>query len=265
MDSLKQDTQTGRNSRLFLGAFALVFIALLILFGFRRHGVAEKPVGKPAVVNREIPNASVGAEKSRGEERKQVRAHDGDNELASDKAFPRVDDIAEMPSAMRARSIAEGSTGQDLSDRTAGQRNPVPMNTTRSRSAARSIALADAMGRLPAGYFDRENRSDVLVRSRLPVASDAKTVESKSDKENKPGKIFELHELPDSIRANLPALSLAMLVYSGQPGGRRLVVNGATLQEGQEITANLLLEEITPDGAIFAYQGYRFHKTVRGD
>lgn len=40
------------------------------------------------------------------------------------------------------------------------------------------------------------------------------------------------------IAGNLPVFhEIAMLVYSGQPGGRRLVINGATLQEGQEITS----------------------------
>lgn len=140
------------------------------------------------------------------------------------------------------------------------------MNTTRSRSAARSIALADMQGRLPAGYFERgNNRAEVSVRGQDPVTPGAGEAESNGGKENKAGRIFELHELPDSIQGSLPNLFLSILVYSGQAGGRRVVVNGSSMHEGQELTAALKLVEITPDGAIFAYRGYRFHKAVRGD
>jgi hypothetical protein len=56
-----------------------------------------------------------------------------------------------------------------------------------------------------------------------------------------------------------------MLVYSQKPEDRWININGSKRREGEEISADLKLEAITPDGAIFSYQGHRFYKGVVED
>ena len=73
------------------------------------------------------------------------------------------------------------------------------------------------------------------------------------------------HELAPQIRDALPNLSVSMLVYSKKPEDRWININGSKKRQGEEISAGLKLEEITPDGAIFSYQGHRFYKGVVGD
>ncbi|HYA43918.1 MAG TPA: general secretion pathway protein GspB, partial [Syntrophobacteraceae bacterium] len=73
------------------------------------------------------------------------------------------------------------------------------------------------------------------------------------------------YELAPQIRDALPNLSVSMLIYSKKPEDRWININGSKKREGEEISAGLKLEEITPDGAIFSYQGHRFYKGVVGD
>lgn len=82
-----------------------------------------------------------------------------------------------------------------------------------------------------------------------------------SDSEPERG-IPQLHELPPPIRREVPSLSFSMLVYSRNPAERIVRINGQVVHEGQEVSAGLKLEHITPNGAIFSYRGYRFHKGV---
>jgi hypothetical protein len=72
-------------------------------------------------------------------------------------------------------------------------------------------------------------------------------------------------DLAPQIRDTLPHLSFSMLIYSIKPENRWININGTKRREGEEISAGLKLEEITPDGAILSYQGHRFFKAVIGD
>jgi general secretion pathway protein B len=73
------------------------------------------------------------------------------------------------------------------------------------------------------------------------------------------------HDLAPQIRAALPNLSVSMLIYSKKPEDRWININGFKKRQGEEISAGLILEEITAEGAIFSYQGHRFYKGVVGD
>ena len=84
-------------------------------------------------------------------------------------------------------------------------------------------------------------------------------VESDSEAEKT---VPQLHELPLPLRRDVPNLTFSMLVYSRNPAERIARINGQVVHEGQEVTAGLKLEHITPNGAIFSFRGYRFHKGV---
>lgn len=64
--------------------------------------------------------------------------------------------------------------------------------------------------------------------------------------------------LPSQVRAALPPLSISGTIYSSDPRGRSLIVNGRLMREGSAVTPELTLEEIRLKSAIFAFRAYRF-------
>jgi len=68
-------------------------------------------------------------------------------------------------------------------------------------------------------------------------------------------------ELPVSIQQAIPKLSILFHLYSGNPRDRLVGINDRMLHEGDSVEPGLVLEQITPDGMILNYKGYRF---VRG-
>jgi len=77
--------------------------------------------------------------------------------------------------------------------------------------------------------------------------------------------IFEtvdLYDLPLNVRQHIPALEFSAHVYSTNPLQRSLVINGQFMEEGSQVNNELVLTEITSDGAVFDFQGYRFSTSV---
>ena len=70
-------------------------------------------------------------------------------------------------------------------------------------------------------------------------------------------------ELPLPIQQEIPAMTIQLHAYSGNPSERLVSINSRMLREGGSLTPDLRLEQITPDGMIFSYKGYRFQSGVR--
>jgi general secretion pathway protein B len=114
----------------------------------------------------------------------------------------------------------------------ADMRTPAPVPVA-ARPARAAIGKADE----PAG----KTLSDAAPQAR-PVTSSA---------------------LPASIRKQLPPLSVAVHAYSDTPQDRLVSINGRMLREGDTLAPDLRLEQITPDGMIFTYRGYRFQRAAQ--
>ena len=72
-----------------------------------------------------------------------------------------------------------------------------------------------------------------------------------------------LPELPVSIQQEIPKLPILFHLYSSNPKDRRVGVNDRILREGDSVEPGLVLEQITPEGMIFTYKGYRFLRGPR--
>jgi general secretion pathway protein B len=70
------------------------------------------------------------------------------------------------------------------------------------------------------------------------------------------GRVFEISELPPAVRGVLPEFRISGHAYSPDPETRVARINEKILQEGQELAPGLRVNEIVPDGVIFAFQGY---------
>jgi general secretion pathway protein B len=76
-------------------------------------------------------------------------------------------------------------------------------------------------------------------------------------------RVMALSALPASIRQELPNLTISFLAYSAKPEERSVMINNGLLHQGEFIGPGLVLEQITPDGVVISYKGYRFRRGVR--
>jgi len=76
--------------------------------------------------------------------------------------------------------------------------------------------------------------------------------------------VMTMAELPLAIQQEIPSMSIAVHAYSTQPKNRLVSINDRLLHEGMSLAPGLKLEEITPDGMIFSYKGYRFSRRAPG-
>ena len=70
-------------------------------------------------------------------------------------------------------------------------------------------------------------------------------------------------ELPASIQQEIPKLVVALHAYSSKPKSRLVSVNDQLLHEGEALAPGLVLEQITQDGMVFSYKGYRFRHATQ--
>ena len=76
-------------------------------------------------------------------------------------------------------------------------------------------------------------------------------------------KTIPMNELPPQIQQEIPAMTVQLHSYSGKPSERLVYINSTRLREGESLMPGLTLEQITPDGMIFSYKGYRFQHGIR--
>lgn len=73
-----------------------------------------------------------------------------------------------------------------------------------------------------------------------------------------PNRVLDITELPPALKESLPNLAMHGFVYTEDPRGRMVVINGRMLQEGDDVGGDIKLERIGPDGAVLKFRGYRF-------
>ena len=70
-------------------------------------------------------------------------------------------------------------------------------------------------------------------------------------------------ELPGPIQREIPEITIQLHAYSTRSSERLVYINSKKLQEGDSLMPGLRLEQITPDGMVFSYKGYRFKRGIR--
>ena len=75
--------------------------------------------------------------------------------------------------------------------------------------------------------------------------------------------VVALSDLPVSVQQEMPRLAISAHAYSSVPRERLVGIEDRVLREGDEAAPGLVLEQITPDGMIMTYKGYRFRRGAR--
>lgn len=144
---------------------------------------------------------------------------------------------------------------------------PAPSPATAARPPATNPAATGA-ARAPAGLPERHATSPGKT-SRAPLKIDRKNgAENRAEAPTLPaaepdagasgGLVYTRDQLPESIRSELPVLSIGGASYSKNPASRMLIINGQVFHEGDTLGPNLSLKQIQLKAAVLEYKGYRY-------
>jgi general secretion pathway protein B len=135
---------------------------------------------------------------------------------------------------------------------------PVPASsgaaTTHDRPAP-SLSNAETRGMPP-------NAVTTAPKEALTPVPEKSVTTGLTDPGQEP-RVMTMGELPLSIRQELPSMQISLHLHSTKPANRFVSINNQMLQEGAYPAPGLRLEQITPDGMIFSYKGYRFRRGVQ--
>ncbi|MBV8635925.1 MAG: general secretion pathway protein GspB [Burkholderiaceae bacterium] len=67
-----------------------------------------------------------------------------------------------------------------------------------------------------------------------------------------------MQDLPAFIQRELPPVSINGYIYAKNPAERTAIINKRLLHEGESVAPDLVLEKLTPKGAVLNYKGYRY-------
>ena len=87
--------------------------------------------------------------------------------------------------------------------------------------------------------------------------------------QQEPAKIVQMQQampfedLPFAIQQEIPAMAVQLHAYSSKRSESLVSINSIRLRDGESLMPGLRLEQITPDGMIFSYKGYRFQRGIR--
>ncbi len=71
--------------------------------------------------------------------------------------------------------------------------------------------------------------------------------------------VYRIGQLPVSIQKQIPPLQMSLHAYNRTDANASMVqMNDRIIREGDAITDNIRLEQITADGVVLSYDGYRF-------
>lgn len=87
-------------------------------------------------------------------------------------------------------------------------------------------------------------------KTEVPIARKAAATEE--------SKLYRLMDLPESVRKDLPTLTIGGAMYSDTASQRMLIINSQVLHEGDKISNDLTLESIQLKSAIFRFRTYRY-------
>lgn len=102
--------------------------------------------------------------------------------------------------------------------------------------------------------------SPVVLEQKTPEQNNNDSIEITTTETTKP--LVTIDELPSNIRQQIPNMIFSAHVYSSAPLQRSMVINNHFMEEGDAVGYDLVLVEITSNGAIFNFRGHLFSASV---
>ncbi len=131
--------------------------------------------------------------------------------------------------------------------------------------AQASPVLAPAKPQRPARDKPKSDGTPLEADAAMPGKAEAPAQPGSSAAADAAGAqtVTSMAELPLSVQQELPAMTISVHAYSGNPGNRLVGINNRILREGEYVVPGVKLEQITPDGMILSYKGYSFRRGVK--
>ena len=166
-----------------------------------------------------------------------------------------------------ASTITDDKSQQQATQSKAGEKIAEPAEsiitnqTTDKAQESKSTELNKEQQQIPRVVFSKEPLQ--LDGSVGNVGEPSNTQKQTSNEPSMEAPVQEesamlVSELPDNVRKQIPSIAFEGHVYSSTVERRSVMINGKKMRQGDVISADLMLKEITPLGAEFEYQGYRF-------
>lgn len=135
---------------------------------------------------------------------------------------------------------------------------PRPEPVVMPPAARELLAAEETASRQRAAKAAPPAASQPPATARAPARAPAPTPAAASAAPPAEAPILALRELPEDVRRSLPALAIGGSVYSANPAGRFVVINGQIVHEGDKLGPELMLEQIRLKSAVLRYKTHRF-------
>ncbi|MEA3545008.1 MAG: general secretion pathway protein GspB [Thermodesulfobacteriota bacterium] len=113
--------------------------------------------------------------------------------------------------------------------------------------------------------FENRTAPVLVVDSKLPLDVDPPLVTKTFPDSHNKKQIYRFGQLPVSIQRQIPPLQMSLHAYNRNDATGSLVqLNGRILHVGDMVNTNISLEQITAEGVVLRYDGYRFLFPRRG-
>jgi general secretion pathway protein B len=139
---------------------------------------------------------------------------------------------------------------------------PTPATTESARPpapvSARSEGSAQATKRHAAATRQVTAKAAPEAPTKPASRRSARKEEPAETESSPSGPIYQLKDLPEGIRRELPNLPIGGSVYSKSATDRLLIIHGQLFHEGDTLAPGLVLEQIRLKSAVLGYKGYRY-------
>lgn len=134
-----------------------------------------------------------------------------------------------------------------------------PVAPTPAQTAAPSAAPAEAPSAVPAPATATTAASATDAASSIAAASIAPAPAAPAAPAPPAAETLpELSSIGHEARGQLPPLKISMHVYTEDPAGRVVIIDGRRLREGDALDTRLRLAEIRRDGSVIELDGRRY-------
>jgi general secretion pathway protein B len=171
--------------------------------------------------------------------------------------------------------VADGDIASTIIDGKSQQQAALPNGDAKTVEPTDSISTNDTVDKIQKSkstVLNEEKQIPRVVVSKEPLQLDdsvgnvgepSNTQKQTSNEPSMEAPVQEesamlVSELPDNVRKQIPSIAFEGHVYSSTVERRSVMINGKKMRQGDAVSADLMLKEITPLGAEFEYQGYRF-------
>jgi general secretion pathway protein B len=127
--------------------------------------------------------------------------------------------------------------------------------TEKAASETKSPTLASSPTAKPEAPVAQSASSPSAAPSTSSTPATPSTPTTQDTQEDTVG---TMQDLPAAIQRELPQVSVSGYIYARKPSERTALVNKKLLHEGETVAPDLVLERVTPKGAVLNYKGYRY-------